>query len=405
MNTENTENTAPDARRAVERNIDVEASADVRTLEQRMRLAYALFWSSRALESLALGWLACASTLACAVLSRSESPGPPGPQAWAASTIAGVCAALAWWFEHAPECARFVRRVDAQSGAEGAVVTAVEAARDRARNPVSGLLVARIVARVPARAWTRAAAPRAIAVLAAPLLGLAIALAAIDAASSATGASTGGTFAAASLASAARSLRAVAAHPGAPGASEPLAPGGAPLARLAGELDTAAREMAIGGSNPNRLRNELARLEQELLKVAGTVDPRSEVGAAVASGLDAASSARSGLELARMAEPAAGARPGSHTAEGERAGASPGDADAARALLAGSATNGRMSAPGEPNAGAPTPGARDPASGAGATLGSRAAGSEGALASGRWWPSTYDAVVERWVEGSRGERR
>src|SRR5207249_1378837 len=105
-----------DASRA---NVIVDDDASARTLEQRARLGYALFWSSRALESLALGWLACASTLCCALLSR---PGPPGWQAWAASTIAGLCAALAWWTEHTPRRAQLVRRVDMQADAQGAVV-------------------------------------------------------------------------------------------------------------------------------------------------------------------------------------------------------------------------------------------------------------------------------------------
>jgi len=375
-----------------------------RALKRRLRRAYTASIAVRALESIGVGWFACALALSAA---HFESP-PGAAPAWWPGSIAGVCAALSWWLEGVPEFDRFVRRVDQRGALGGALTTAFDALSRARPSLLAALLVEQIERAVSPRACLAAALPRTPAVLAAPLLGLALFLVDVDARSSAP--ARPATFAEASLAllGAAQDLRAASPASAAPSTAD--SPGAASatiaVAEVAREAERTARALAdLGARDPSvsefdRLQKDLDALRARLIHAPESAAGLAELARArTLWAIDAARTAL-GAELA-----SAGSRAQTGSSIAPSAGASVASSNSgAPASVAGSgagsessvasrAGEGRMSAP---NAGV------TPVDGAGANATTPA--TEHGTATLRWWAPTYDAVVERWAEARRGAR-
>lgn len=374
-----------------------------RVLERRLRRAFAVSLAARALESIGIGWFACALTLCADQWGTSPSTALP----WWAGSIAGVCAALSWWLEARPNYARFVRSVDRRNTLDGALATAVDtlerARTDARRNSLSMLLVERVESDVTGRAMFAAAWPRTPTVLAAPLLGLALFLIGLDARDVSSGPAPTLAEAASALSEAARELRtsssaaSATAGAAAPGAAQ------AAIADLVREADSLARSLADRAAgraergDVARLQPALDALRSNLIRAASTAQSAA-ISSAEARALSAVDAARAALgsELAQAADgartspfagdstPSTGAGTPSITSS---------NGPGAQSGVAPSVTDGRMV---PPNAGT------TPVDGAGPTATTPAI--EHGTASLRWWAPTYDAVVERWAEARRDAR-
>jgi hypothetical protein len=375
-----------------------------RELKRRLRRAFAASIAVRALESLGVGWLACALALSAAHLGVGSASGP----AWWPGSIAGVCAALSWWLEGDSNFDRFVRRVDRRNALGGALTTALDSLARARPGVLVALLVERIEHEVSPRACIAAAFPRTPAVLAAPLLGLALFLADVDARSGALAQPPTLAEASHALLAAAQDLRGAAPSTAAPStARSPAAAAQASNADLARETERTARALADLASRErtkgdlDRLQQDLGVLRERLVREALETTPvlADPVRSRALGAIDAARTAV-GAELENAGSRAQAAPSVVTPAGAPSAASNSGTAAIATANGAGgdtsvasSAVDGRMSAP---NAGV------TPVDGAGAT------GTTPAIEHGtptlRWWAPTYDAVVERWAEARRGAR-
>lgn len=379
-----------------------ESGATGAGLSRGLARSFALHCALRALEALALGWLACACVLA-AILVTTPAAAPL--QAWLAGAIAFACCSASWWVEHAPNRADHVRAVDRRLGFEGALVTA--GALEAHTGGVAALLVARVAARVRGSELARAALPRTPLVVVAALLGAAVLFAAEDASSRthSSGLDPDATVGQ-TLDAAAGALR----NPSAPRGSENAVSSGTRTndLELARALEAAARD-------PKTLVNEAHALEARLRDAArSSRTERNEtlalLRAADALGLvrtatntSASSTAKSapttdelhGRERGAAASTASPTKadPGS-AGSGATGSGSSADRAFASGALASPGTDGRMVAP-QSALGASSPLATPVATNR---------GPEGGVADARWWPAHYDSIVQSWLAPPRSPK-
>lgn len=302
-----------------------------------------------------------------------------------ASVVAALTAAVAWR-ERAPRSEDVARRADRTAGLDGALPAVLDRAHVRSRgvepasSGVEALLAARVRAAVGPGELARAALPRTPLALVAAALGFALVAVALEQ----RGEPPPSVGVAAGLRSAAEQARATGGRARADA-----------LEIAARRVEAVERAAAPGLPAPDP--GERARAALELQRLARSLAPEDP--------------ARGALErAARALEPQAAARaPGAAPAPGP---GSPGTAGAGRGAglpsrsgagpdgptpeppvgpaLANVPGDGRMLGP-------PVGGESDPQSG-GPSSGTAATGGPGrGVLSARWWPSRYDAVVERYL--------
>lgn len=298
--------------------------------------------------------------------------------------LAGLLCGVAWLREHPVEEPVVARALDERLRFHGALATAwdVERRRRAGCTPMEELVRARVLERLRAPDALRVLFPPLFVPIAAPTLaGLGLVLL-LDArrAPEASGAD----------------FRALAA-----GLEQALAMGGldaqstglvpedpdGSLTRAQVEDLTAALHVRAQlpyrdedwTTDPERVRERLAEADRRLAELGARAEPGSELHRRLEEG-------RTWLDAMRMGLAAAPAEGGSE--EGNGSGAPGGTTDGA---------DGTISRP--PDRPEPPPMTSTTSPGAAAGVPLPALG----LQSSGWWPSEYDALVERWVERTRAE--
>jgi len=307
-----------------------------------------------------------------------------------AFVVAGLTAAIAWR-ERPARASDIARRADRAADLDGALGAVLDHARSSAGAPsgstvgapvgstVAELLARRVSAVVRPGDLLRAALPRSPLALAAPLLAAAVVALALERRPTPVPGPTSN--AAAGLRAAAEASRSAGAR--AAGDALEIA------ARRVEELERAEARRA---ADPDAARSGRAEREQTAADLARLARDLPAADSARPILLEAARALAAGGS-GRALEPATGPDrgPGSR---GSGPGGEPGGEAAARSSfevgLANAPGDGRMFGP-------PAGGESDPQSG-GPTSGTVATGGAGrGVRSARWWPSRYDAVVERYL--------
>lgn len=306
-----------------------------------------------------------------------------------ATAIAAGVASLAW-SEIPASRARVVRRADRRAGLDGALTSVLQPARE---TDVSSLLAARVGRRLGRADFLRAALPRTPVALLAPLLAVALIAFALDRAPSARRASVDPT-----LSGSAATLRDEAAQIRA-GGDERGADALEIAARRIGAIAERGASKDADGADPTARRDARAELRRsaQAPELAATVRAALEAAADAlapdhltpnradatpqpevrpAAVVDVAGPPGTGREPSGGPQAPGGTRPSGETSGGD--------------ALANASGDGRMLGP--PAGGESEPWASDaptrPFAGGGAGRG---------VVSARWWPSRYDAVVERYL--------
>lgn len=348
----------------------VEPDRPVRARVERARFALAL---ARGSEAALVGAGALALSLAALVASGGWSYGAAG---WGAAVGTACLGAASWWLEHRPRARAVARRIDAEMGFDGALLTAYEAEQRPAPPDLVRALSRRVAASLPLRAALRAALPPSMAVAAFPLAALALLALARQRVDPSQRADPGAS-AALALVEVGELAQLLAAERGLLGGPE---------LEAALALATEAQRLAAGLAGEGEA--------QELL--AGAADWMEELARSLPV---QRGPVRERLERARAAADAAGgafdARP-------------PGEVEGGAAERGGTRGTAELT-PGGP--GGTMPGLDPPPElPPGAPMGpapAAAPGSDVGLVGGRWWPKRDEELVGRWVESRRaasGER-
>jgi len=352
---------------------------------------------ARLAESVLLGAAALLIGLAAAVLSGERGePVRDWTDAWAAALLCALACGLSWWIEHRPRSADVAARIDKKLQLAGALVTAFEleagesdGSRVMTGTGVGRLLCERVARRVTRRDGLRVALPRSGPFLALPLIAAGLLAGALDLwREEPLPASHDPLLAGlAGLAGEAAELGA--------GATKDLGAGDLTAEEVRAALDLAARAGRLklaAGSAGEAEREELAleaeRLRGDLQELLTRIPPDSATARAAeraSSWAEVAGASSGEPDLGPPGVPDGG-EPGESGGSGERE-------------VAAGPVDGTMSGSpvevGSPHGG--SDGAIAPAAGA--------AGQEGGVVAGRWWPARYDGVVERWVEARRARLR
>lgn len=369
------------------RTAGMDGDAALKRLRARVNAAVIATHAARVGEALLVGlsavWLARAAELA-----QAQSPSD-----LSAALPAGVFAAASWWLERRPRRVQAVRRIDARTEQDGALLTCWEAvANERPRSPLVAQLAERLDRSGATFAFLRAAVATTPLVFALPCASAAVyAYAASREPASlapdlATGSIAGSADAVARAAADAR-----AAVRGDPVRGDPVREGAARDAQaLAGDVralhDSAAA--AAHAPSPAALRDLAERARAQ----ARGAPPGSEL-ARTLSALAAALAASESSDARANADAVAtgsGSTPAGST-PATAGGSAVSDAlSSAAAGPASTAPPGAESATTTVAAGTP-PVAPDP-------------GRARTISGGAWWAPRYDAVVERWIEARRVPR-
>lgn len=303
--------------------------------------------------------------------------------------IANAVAFLAW-HELPSSHARVVRRVDRRAALDGALSSILQPARETS---VSSLLAARVRRRLGRADFLRAAWPRTPLAVLAPLLAVALIAFALERAPSAARVRPDST-----LSGSAAALRDEAARSRADGdarGADALEIAARRIQALADQGVRAAADVADSAARRDA-RNELRRSAQAPELAAGIRNALSDAADALdPDALDPDRSAPNANEVASPnpgvgiagqpgtgREPSAGTQaPGGTRPSGETSG---GDA------LANASGDGRMLGP-------PAGGESEPRASGEPTRPFAGGGAGRGVVSARWWPSRYDAVVERYL--------
>ncbi len=308
----------------------------------------------------------------------------------------GALTAVMFWCERPPRARRLVNRADRRAGLDGALVAALDTTRNTTRNArvsrVSELLAERVRTRVGPRELVASALPRTPLAVVAPLLALVLIAGVEELRPPPTAGAAGG-----ALASAAADLRRAAQSRRAQGdaaAADALEIAARGVTALAADPDrAAAAERALESSSPGSRGGPETAAARDLERLAaadlGDASLREALERARAI-LDADPNRTAGLSPDSGQEPVASGA-GGESGTGASAGGNshPGDGSADGALANGP-SDGRMLGPQGP--GESRPRSSDPLDGTLAT-----GGPGRGVVSARWWPSRYDAVVERYL--------
>jgi hypothetical protein len=390
-----------------------------RELAHLLAVAWRVVVSIRVAECAIVGASAGCVTIGAAVASGAAEA---STQARAIAALVALLAALMWWIERRPDVGAVARRIDRAEDRSGELVTAFEIAARRAHNArpteVGDLLAARAASSLSLARCLRAAAPSSVALLALPCAAVAVLALAIDV--SRDGVSRDGAdeveveSAAASLAAEAQHVRAASARIAARGAS--AADAAAEMRALANDAERMRRDLLAKSMTPSQAAAELASnearvralVDRELADRSVAADLDAALGAiraarddfaradgassrsraaAVSAGAEGASDR--GADASVAAAPPPVSSPGDVRGGGERSR----DADARAATRAEDHAVSRSSSPVD-----------SPRDGSPAESANPIRTDERGLDAGRWWPSRYDGVVERWVESQRDAR-
>ncbi|MCY2960416.1 MAG: hypothetical protein NTY35_09655 [Planctomycetota bacterium] len=294
--------------------------------------------------------------------------------------LALITAGLAWR-ERPPHAADVARRADRAAGLAGALPAVLDQARHaRAGTPsasgLAALLAEQVRAAVRPADLFRAALPRSPLALAAPLLGAALVVVALEHQPVEVGSASG----------TAASLRGAAEHSRASGARATADA----LEIAARRVESIERSAERGGALSDPLERSRTVLDLERLAQSLAVDDPARAILDRAARAITRETPRAVPEApSRGQGPVDGGRDPGPGAEGSSASAGTGAASGGAGLANGSG-DGRMFGPPAGGESDPQPGG--PASG---TVGPGGPG-RGVL-SARWWPSRYDAVVERYL--------
>ncbi len=331
----------------------------------------------RGFECLCAAAFAGAAAAAAAVASGAGA----GASLNIAAAIAAVCAGLALWRERPPRRADLERAADVRAGLGGALATVLDGARAGAQPGLLAILARRLPRARSRNALWRAALPSTPLALAGPLLGLALL----------------------SLASELRPPTAPGGRAAAHAAAELLGASAAARSRgdaaLARELEIAARRVEMAAADPRidaaGARAELAADVRRLGATLPAGDPAGDALRAALRALDPDASGaggaepRTGRDTRSGPAPAAGSPDAAAAPDGTPGTGSRGASG--RGVLASAAPDGRMVRPTDvgdprqtPDTGLATGGGTAPEAGL-------------AARDLRWWPTRYDAVVERWL--------
>src|SRR5690242_10787048 len=114
------------------------AGPDGARLARSLSRSYALHVGVRAIEALAIGWLAGALVAACAVLTMRA---PITIEGWIAAAICATCAAASSWIPRPPRRADHVRSIDGRLVLGGALVTSAQILPDAHAGTLGAALV------------------------------------------------------------------------------------------------------------------------------------------------------------------------------------------------------------------------------------------------------------------------
>lgn len=326
----------------------------------------------RGLECASVGALGAAVVFAAGVGSGARVG---TPLVVVSSAVCALAVATAWR-ARPPRLGDVDRRADRSARLEGALTTLLGRARSsRAASSELDEVLARRVADALRRGdLARAAFPRTPLAVAALLLAVALVVQAADRRPVATrGAET------ASLRAAAESLRA-----------DGDAAAADVLELAARRIESADRTAASAREPEDAPSDAAADIERAVRALPAGSPERAELERMSAA--LAASRARSAAPESRAGSvPTADRTPAGTTVDPDPA-AAPGIQGAATggATLANGHGDGRMLGP-------PAGGESDPQSGVPASGASATGGTAGGVLSARWWPSRYDAVVERYL--------
>jgi hypothetical protein len=348
-------------------------------LRARVNVAVIATHAARVGETLLVGlsavWLARAAELAQAQTDGGLSAALP----------AGVFAAASWWLERRPRRVQAVRRIDARTQQDGALLTCWEAvANGRPRSALVARLAERLDRSGATFAFLRAAVATTPLVFALPCAAAAV----YAYAASREPASLAPDVATASLASGADAVALAAAAARDAGRGDPVREAAARDAlALAGDV-RALHDTPAGAAQapaPAALRD----LEQRARAQASSAPPGSELARALST-----------LATALAAGESSDARASSDT---DATGSHPAPAGITPATASGSGPSDARSAPGAGSAPAVSPGAESTTTTtATATPPAEPAPARaGTISGGAWWAPRYDAVVERWIEARR----
>lgn len=390
-----------------------------RELAHLLAVAWRVVVSIRAAECAIVGASAGCVTIGAAVASGAAES---STEARAIAAVVALLAALMWWIERRPDVGAVARRIDRAERRAGELVTAFEIAahrtHDARRTEVGDLLAARAASSLSLSRCLRAVAPSSVALLALPCAAVAVLALAID--FSHDGVSHDGAVerdvasAAASLAAEAQHVRAASARIAARGAS--AADAAAEMRSLADDAERSRRDLLANSMTPSQAAADLASNEARVRALAERERADHAARADLDAALRAIRAARDDLARADRGASsrsrAAAVSEGADRAEGAAdrgaeasvaPASSPGDvrggrersrdADARAATRAEDQAVSRSSPP------ADSPRDASPAESANPIR-----ADERGLDAGRWWPSRYDAVVERWVESQRAAR-
>ncbi len=301
--------------------------------------------------------------------------------------VAAITASLAWR-ERTPVLADVTRRADTTARLEGALPAVLDRARaeerattdqtaPRTASDIASLLALRVRAAVSPRDLARAALPRSPLALAAPLLAMALVVVALDRRPQASAATSG---TAAGLRGAAERSRAAGERATADA-----------LEIAARRVESVERSEADGGTEADpAARQRAARELESLARTLPADDAARRALEQAARTLDPARADRSQGPVPEGLASSEAAGPGAPPAAGTGASPSGAGSSASSPGLANASGDGRMLGP-------PAGGESDPQSG-GPASGTVATGGPGrGVPSARWWPSRYDAVVERYL--------
>jgi len=304
-------------------------------------------------------------------------------------TIAAMTASLAWR-ERTPRIGDAARRADRAAGLDGALTAVLDGARAQDRgtrlamhaaptsraSDVASLLADRVRAAVGPRELARAAMPRTPAALVGALFAAALVVAALDLRPDDVPPRAG---IAARLRDASDQSR------------------GAGVSATADALEIAARRVAsvedVDDQGAFLDHPERERVRAELERLARTLPPEDPARRALdqaALALGAEPGDRAQVSDSTLLASATSSGTGAASQDGAGGSEEPGSSAGSSPALANSPGDGRMLGP-------PAGGESDPQSG-GPASGTVATGGPGrGVPSARWWPSRYDAVVERYL--------
>lgn len=325
------------------------------------RFVTTVAWRSRgayAVEALALGAAAGASTAAAAVFSGAAAGSLASAAACAISALA--CAAT-WAVEHRRTAREVARRADERLGERGALATAFECEARADPGPIERALVARVASGLAPGSARRAAHAVSIAVLAAPLIGGGVLAAAWELA----GERAGSAIARGGSGPATATSAGASAEPA--GASE----GASETDPHAGEAAAArADDRAATGAD------ETAPLDEEV----GASPIRTETAGAA-----------TGEERTAAGESGAGGDTGSDVAGADTGASGTGDASGLARRGADPTMSGSTVPVGPPMIATPADATRV------AAHRTPEPSVEAGTLAGRWWPARHDEIVRAWI--------